>query len=643
LVNGGRRDKGNFMHIALISEHASPLAALGGVDAGGQNVYVYHVAKCLARAGHRVDIFTRRDDSALPLIMEWLHGVRIVHVPAGPPRFVAKEDLLECMEEFARYFVEFARAERYELAHANFWMSGLVALRAKQTLGLPFAITFHALGRVRRLHQGDADHSPADRCAIEDQVVAAADCIVAECPQDKADLMQWYQADPARIAVVPCGFDPVEFSPVRRAQARAVVGLEAGEHIILQLGRMVPRKGIDNVVRALGLLAVRHQVAARLVIVGGATETPCPEATPEIGRLQQLAQAEGVAEQVLFVGRRDRASLKYYYSAADVFVTTPWYEPFGITPVEAMACGTPVIGAAVGGIKFTVKDGHTGYLVPPQRPDLLAARLAHLLAHPGLRARLGTQAISHVLQRFTWETVGAGLLAVYQRAVEHVSSGRPPMRLVVSDGQVLADPVGRRAVFVDKDGTLLENVPHNVDPSRVRFTRGSIEALRRLDEAGYLLIVVTNQPGVGLGLFDLPALQALQQHLEQELAQQGVPLAGFYYCPHHPRAVLAAYRGHCDCRKPRSGLIERAAREHGIALAHSWFVGDILDDVEAGRRAGCRAVLVDCGNETEWKRGPLRSPDCVVGDLGEAADAILGLRPGTKPARRLRQPMQGLE
>jgi D-inositol-3-phosphate glycosyltransferase len=148
--------------------------------------------------------------------------------------------------------------------------------------------------------------------------------------------------------------------------------LPPDERVILQLGRIVPRKGVDTAVRGFARLVKHHGVAARLLIVGGESDEPDPAATPEIGRLEAIARAEGVGDRVTFVGRRGREALKYYYSAADVFVTVPWYEPFGITPLEAMACGTPVVGSNVGGIKYTARDGETGYLVPPDDPDKLA-------------------------------------------------------------------------------------------------------------------------------------------------------------------------------------------------------------------------------------------------------------------------------
>jgi D-inositol-3-phosphate glycosyltransferase len=402
--------------IALISEHASPLGILGGIDSGGQNVYVGQVAKHLAAAGYEIDIFTRRDSERLPETAEWLTGVRIVHVPAGPATYVRKEDLLPFMGEFTTFVLRFCRRQRrpYDLVHANFFMSGLVAAEIKRELGIPFVITFHALGRVRRLHQREADAFPESRLEIEDRVVCEADHIIAECPQDEEDLIRLYNADPARITIVPCGFDPTEFSPISKALARVILGFAPEERIILQAGRMVPRKGVDTVIRGFRRLRREHQVSARLLIVGGECDDPDPRCTPEIGRLQEIARTEGVEDAVTFVGRRGHEQLKYYYSAADIFLTVPWYEPFGITPVEAMACGTPVVGANVGGIKFTVRDGETGYLVPPNDPAALAERIAHLYQHPKLLSVFRRQAIHRVNDLFTWRRVVDAVAIVYE-------------------------------------------------------------------------------------------------------------------------------------------------------------------------------------------------------------------------------------
>lgn len=359
--------KDTTVKIALISEHASPLAATGSVDSGGQNIYVANVARQLARKGHHVDVFTRCDKSLLPLVSR-LNGVRVINVPAGPKRQLPKEQLLPYMEDFARFVVQFFRHEpsRYDVVHANFFMSGLVGLRVKESLGIPLVTTFHALGRVRRLHQGADDGFPDERFDIEDRLVRESDSVIAECPQDESDLVSLYQADNGRIDVVPCGFDHEEFHPVDKHAARAELGWPLDRFIALQLGRMVPRKGIDTVVRAIGLCNCALGEEAHLYVVGGNSDEANEIATPEIGRLRAIARECGVTDRVNFLGRRARANLRLYYNAADVFVTTPWYEPFGITPLEAMACSTPVIGANVGGIRYSVAHGETGLLVPPK-------------------------------------------------------------------------------------------------------------------------------------------------------------------------------------------------------------------------------------------------------------------------------------
>lgn len=405
------------MHIALVSEHASPLALAGGIDSGGQNIYVANVARQLAARGFQVDVFTRRDSAVLPETLSWMPGVRIVNVTAGPLRYVPKENLLEHMESFGLWMRAFFRRQSYAygLVHANFFMSGLASLHVTTEFKLPLVMTFHALGRVRRLHQGDADQFPPARIAIEDQLIRHADRIIAECPQDFDDLTGLYGADRGKIDVIPCGYDAGELAPMDRDEACREMGWDADAFTILQLGRMVPRKGVDNVIRALGVLRRSHGIDGKLYVVGGNSTEPNERATPEIGRLRAVADEAGVSDLVAFVGRRGRESLRACYGASDVFVTTPWYEPFGITPVEAMACGRPVIGADVGGIRSTVKHGETGLLVPPNDPVALALGLARLARDPVLRRQMGLAGKRRAEQCFTWRQVARDLAQVYDR------------------------------------------------------------------------------------------------------------------------------------------------------------------------------------------------------------------------------------
>jgi D-inositol-3-phosphate glycosyltransferase len=427
-VNDLREHTGAYMpkRIALISDHASPLAAAGSVDSGGQNIYVAQIARQLAALGHSVDVFTRRDNRMQPQIVNWMEGVRIVHVPAGPSTYVRKEDLLPFMDDFAAFMRDFCAGHgKYDAVHANFFMSGLVAMKLKEALGTPFAITFHALGRVRRLHQKEADQFPDERITIEEQIVADADAIIAECPQDRSDLIELYGADERRIRIVPCGYDAAEFWPIGKRFARCALGFQPDSRLLVNIGRLVPRKGIDNAIRGVARLSRDHGIRASFVVVGGNSDCPDPTLTPEIARLQSVAEEEGIADQVSFIGRRSRELLKLYYSAADAFITTPWYEPFGITPLEAMACGVPVVGADVGGIRHSVVDGHTGYLVPPKDPDALAARLADLYNDADRLKQFSQNGLRRVKSQFTWKKVAKNVAAVYAqvsttRGVRHV-------------------------------------------------------------------------------------------------------------------------------------------------------------------------------------------------------------------------------
>ena len=405
------------LRICMISEHASPLAAPGGADSGGQNVYVAQLAANLGRMGMKVDVFTRRDATSLPDVVELTPNVRVVHVPAGPSEFVAKENMWGHMPAFGDWLLSHHSAADYDVIHANFWMSADIARRLSAAWNTPFVVTFHALGLVRLQHQAAADGFPAERAEIEKAAIRAASCVIAECPQDREDLVSLYGADPAKIQVVPCGIEPKEIFRVPRKRARRELGLAPEEPVVLQLGRIVPRKGIDTVIEAIGLLRRRYSIQTKLLVVGGESDEPDGEATPEIARLFAVARSSGVEDLVRFEGRRPRNLLGRYYSAADVFVTTPWYEPFGITPLEAMACSIPVVGSDVGGIKSTVVHGETGYLVPPKDPDALAVRLACLLSNQDLAEIMGESGRKRVLENYTWQGVARSIASGYGRVL----------------------------------------------------------------------------------------------------------------------------------------------------------------------------------------------------------------------------------
>ena len=390
------------MKIDLISEHASPLATLGGVDAGGQNVHVAALATELGRRGHEVTVCTRRDDPGLPDELPFAPGVTVRHVPAGAPRPLPKDDLLAHMPTFARHLARRWRSQPPDVAHAHFWMSGLAAVWAAEAVPLPVPVvqTFHALGVVKRRHQAAADTSPPQRVALEASVAQQARVIIATCTDEVRELIGC-GARPEAMYVVPCGVDCQAFQPGGSSR-------ESGSPArILSIGRLVPRKGVDTV-----LAAVAQVPDAELLVAGGPDQRDL-DTDPEVARLRRAARRYGIAGRVRFIGRVAHAEVPALLRSADVVVSTPWYEPFGIVPVEAMACGTPVIASAVGGHLDTVADGVTGLLVPPRDAAALAGRLRQLLADPDWRRRLGAAGAAYARARYSWDRIAAETEAIY--------------------------------------------------------------------------------------------------------------------------------------------------------------------------------------------------------------------------------------
>jgi D-inositol-3-phosphate glycosyltransferase len=396
------------MRLAMVSEHASPLATLGGVDAGGQNVYVAALSQALARRGIEVVVHTRRDDPELARRVPLATGVDVDHVDAGPPRHIlnAIDALLPYMDDFADDLARVWARARPDLVHSHFWMSGKAALAAAKPLGIPVVHTFHALGVVKRRHQGAKDTSPPERIGVERGILKRADRIIATCSDEVFELVR-LGADPHRIRVVPCGVNLALFGPDGDTEPRTP-GLDR----IVCITRFVERKGVGNVIEALPQVP-----GAELVIAGGPAAEELPQ-DPEYRRLAELASRLGVEDRIRFTGRLERAEVPPLLRSAEVVVCAPWYEPFGMVPLEAMACGAPVVGSAVGGLLDTVVHEVTGLHVPPRRPDRIAAALRELLADPARRAELGRAGVEKTHSRYGWDRIAGSVLAAYRDVLE---------------------------------------------------------------------------------------------------------------------------------------------------------------------------------------------------------------------------------
>jgi glycosyltransferase involved in cell wall biosynthesis len=392
------------MRISMVSEHASPLAALGGVDAGGQNLHVAELSAALSRQGHEVTVYTRRDGPDLPEQVRAPAGYRVIHVPAGPPRTLPKDELLPHMGEFGKFLQQRWTEDRPDIVHAHFWMSGLAAVLACRALDIPVIQTFHALGVVKRRYQGAKDTSPRERIRLERLIGSNATRVAATCSDEVFELARM-GVPRARMSVVPCGVDLDRFRPDGRQAPKYE------QHRVLTVGRLVPRKGFDTVIEALRFLP-----NTELVIAGGPEEGALAD-DAEAQRLLDYADELGVRNRVQMAGQVSRDDMPTLLRSADVVACTPWYEPFGIVPLEAMACGVPVVASAVGGLTDTVVDGVTGLLVPPRHPDELATALRRLLSDRTLRDGCGIAGCDRARSRYSWDRVAADTLRVYDRAV----------------------------------------------------------------------------------------------------------------------------------------------------------------------------------------------------------------------------------
>ncbi len=407
--------------VAMISLHTSPLAQPGAGDAGGLNVYVLETARRLGRRGVAVEIFTRATSSADAPLVDLGDGVVVRHLIAGPFEGLDKFDLPGQLCAFAAGLMRAAAHApegHYDVIHSHYWLSGQVGFLAAERWSVPLVHTMHTMARVKNTHLADDDRpEPPGREIGEAQVVEAADALVANTATEARELIELYAADPARVFVVPPGVDVDIFTPGPREAARAALGLDPQTPLLVFVGRIQPLKGPDVLIRAAARLRRESPEVGqrmRVAVLGGASGTGLDH--PEGPR--ELAISLGIGDQVDFLPPVDRPTLAQWYRAADLVVVPSRSESFGLVAIEALACGTPVVAADVGGLPVAVGAG--GVLVQGHDPGVWAAVLAELLTDPARRERLGRAGKTHA-QNFGWEATVDKLLDVYTRAVSDPS------------------------------------------------------------------------------------------------------------------------------------------------------------------------------------------------------------------------------
>jgi D-inositol-3-phosphate glycosyltransferase len=394
-------------NIAVVSVHTSPLALPGTRDSGGMNVYIRELGREMSRRAHTMDVFTRRVDRDTPEVSFIDGRTRVIQVPAGPPS-AGKRELRRYQERFLEGVLDFQAREgkAYDLVHSHYWLSAGIGHELKYAWGAPHVTMFHTLAEAKNRHHV-SEREPRYRIDGESEAARGADRVICASEGERAMLRELYGVADCRITTVPCGVDTERFRPAQRARARRRIGLDTNSPVILFVGRIEPLKGIDVLIRA----AAQLESPFHLLIVGGDAKDGARKA-----ELAALAGELGILGRVSFRDAVPHGDLPLYYGAADICAVPSYYESFGLVAIEAMACGLPVVASRVGGLKETVEDGRTGYLVPWRCAEPFAERLDLLLSNEPLRRSLGREA-RRAAARYRWPEVAARVEGVYHDLV----------------------------------------------------------------------------------------------------------------------------------------------------------------------------------------------------------------------------------
>lgn len=398
------------MRIMMISDHADPLAEIGSKEAGGQNIYVYNVAKFLCDLGHQVDVYTRWDQKSKKELVQVNPRWRVIRVAAGPKSYVPRDSCLPLTDEFRDNIIKRIRLEKikYDLIHANYWMAGLIGMALHFRYSIPLVYVYHSIGQVRlnvmRQYNQTADYVfYQQRLAAEKTIAHVATGIIATSPVEKQIIKQYFEVDGEKITVIPIGVDRSIFPPIPTVQARQQLQWDITSKIAVYVGRIEWRKGIGTLVQALANVIKSFPSIQLYIIGGGKTKATVDQELNEQQRLQFIAEQLGIADHLHFLGAKKQSELHWYYSAADVCVVPSYYEPFGIVPIEAMACGTPVVASKVGGLKYTVVENETGLLAEPFQDKDFAKKLIQVLQKG--KSYYTPKCLERIKNNFRWSQI----------------------------------------------------------------------------------------------------------------------------------------------------------------------------------------------------------------------------------------------
>ncbi len=428
--NNKEKKNNGKKRVAMISVHSDPLSKLGGREAGGQNVYVAELSKELGKMGWTVDIFTRLTRRRTKKMRRAANNVNVVYLKSGPHNHVPKEDLLEKLPEFLGNFLEYKERNKinYSIVHGHYHDGGWVASQIKRVLDIPMVQTFHSLGHVRhraleKFGEEHIDMEPfEERIKTEQEIMKVTDKIVATNPPERKDILRYYSFDlEEKIEVIPCGVNLQKFRKINKEKARKHRNIDKSEVLLLYVGRLDSRKGVETTIRALPKVIrdfSKKNKTVKFMVVGGKIGKRGDKIDiKEKERLLGIAKELGVEDNVVFEGKRDQEKLKNYYSAADIFITAPYYEPFGMTALETMRCGTPIIASNVGGLPYLIKNRKNGLLFPVGKHNSLADRIIKLENDEKMREAVIESGEEMIKEKYGWKIIANDMAKLYQQLI----------------------------------------------------------------------------------------------------------------------------------------------------------------------------------------------------------------------------------